>query len=712
VSVLNLSRRDTLRGIGALILGFHLPGCGTATAPEDDGTLVMGGTEGDAIVDVTAWVRIAADGTVTLRVGASEMGQGVFTALPMLLAEELDVAWSSVRAETAATHVAYRRPSEALGGDAQMTAASESVRGHYDVLREAGAAARAMLVATAAERFGVAPADCTVADGVVSGGGKTATYAELAGDAALRAIPANVTVKDPANFKIIGTSVARLDIPAKVDGSALFGLDVRRPDMVIGVPKAPPTFGGHLVAVDDAEARAMPGVIDVVTVGDTVVVVASTFWQAKTALAAVKITWDDGPNIALDSASIRATLESALDASPIAVVSGPDIAQPTIEGLYEVPYLEHAPMEPLSATASVTADRCDIWASTQVQQASQKAAADALGLSIDQVFVHTTFLGGGFGRRSETDFTTLAVNVAKKLGRVVKVQWTREEQFAHGTYRPAILCRMRAAIDANGAVTAWNTAMSGQNILARFVPSLLLNFNFATKTVHEGMSDMPYEVDHGLTYGPVELPIPIGWWRSVHGSHNGFFRESFVDEIAAAAKIDPIALRRKLLANHPRELAVLDLAVEKAGPIPEGQSRGVAYFECFGSMCAQVADLTVADGKVHVHHVTAAVDCGVCVNPDIVKAQIMGAIGMGLGAALHEQITIDKGAVVQTNYDRYRVLKMAEMPAVDVFIVPSAAAPGGVGEVGLPPIAAAVCNGIFAATGKRIRALPIGDQLA
>jgi isoquinoline 1-oxidoreductase beta subunit len=711
--VINLSRREALVGAAALVLGFYLPGCGSAAPSTVDGTLELGAVPSGADVDVTAWVRIAANGVVTLRVGASEMGQGVFTSLPMLLAEELDCAWDQVRAETAPAHEDYRRNSEISWGKTQMTVASETIKGYSPILREAGATARAMLVAAAAAKWGVDPGSCTTKAGVVTSGTNTATYGELAADAARQPVPGKVTLKDPASFTLIGTSPPRLDLPSKVDGSAEFGIDVTRPGMVVATPLRCPHVGGTLASVDDSAARAVNGVLDVLRIDDdTLVVVADSFWHAKKGREALVPTWDAGPNAELDSASISATLLAALDGSMIGVVSGSGVETPDVEATYEVPYLEHAPLEPLCCTVELTADRCDLWVGTQAQQPSQALAADLTGLSIDQVFVHTTFLGGGFGRRSETDFVGVAVKVAQALGKPVKVLWTREEMFAHGFRRPAFACRIRAKLDA-GKVVGWDTALAGQNILARLIPGLIANHTASGSILaHEGLSDMPYAVgDQRVQYGLVDLPIPVGFWRSVHGSHNGFFRESFVDEVAHAAGRDPVDLRRELLADQPRVLAVLEKAVAEAGPVEPGRSRGVAVFDSFGSICAEVADLTVTDGVIKVHAVTAAIDCGLVIHPDTVKAQVMGALGMGLGAALHEELTIANGAAVPKNFDGYRVLTMAEMPRVTVHVIESTEPSGGVGEPGVPPIAAAVCNAVFLATGKRIRKLPIAAQL-
>ncbi len=709
----NLSRRAMLASGAGLVVGFYLPGC--ASIPVIDSTIGLGrGLSGGAEHTLNAYVRVATDGTVTLRMGAAEMGQGVYTSLPMILAEELDVDWTLVRVESAPADRAYAHLHVDYPGSSQLTGGSLSVRGYWQSLREAGAAAREMLVAAAASRFGVRATECTTSDGVVSAGEQRATYAELAAEAAMMPTPSKPRLKDPATFKLLGTSPPRLDLPPKVNGSATFGADIKLEGMLHAAIRHCPHHGGTLVSVDDSAARKVAGVVDVFKVEgiEAVAVVADNFWAAKQAASMLTPAWDAGPSKGLDSAKISTMLNQSLDEGKKVWGHG-KVGVTTLEATYEVPYLEHAPLETPTAVAWLQPDRLDLWAPTQAQEMAKASAAKLGGLPAAQVFIHTTFLGGGFGRKGFWDFTDNAVRLSKHTGRPVKLIYTREEAFSHGYYRPATVCRFRAALGPDGLPTDYAAHMASQSIAEALFPAFLLDLPMVTGIVTDGVSHHPYSIANSqVNYARVSLPIPVGWWRSVHGSHNGFFLESFIDECAHAAQQDPIDYRRKLLADNPRFLACLDAALAAAGPVPEGLSRGVAIFKCFGSIVAEVADVSVTAGQLRVHRVAAAIDAGMVVHPDTVRAQVESAVGHGLSMLLGEKLTLVDGAVQQSNFHDYNLLPPSAMPEVTTVIVPSTEPPGGVGEVGLPPLPGAVCNAIFAATGKRIRSLPLGAQLA
>jgi len=711
MAITNLSRRELLGAGSALTLGFVM---GCAHQPPRDAFIALGAPSPAEPRWLNAWVQIAEDGVVTLRMGAAEMGQGVYTALPMLLAEELDVDWETVHVESAPEGKDYRHKNVEYPGESQLTGGSLSVRGYWLELREAGAAARAMLVAAAARRWGVNAEDCRTELGRVICGEHSAGYGELVADASLLDPPKHPRIKEPSELKLLGTSPPRLDLPGKVNGTATFGIDVKVDGMVYATVIVCPHHGGRLVSMDDTAARKIAGVLDIFPLEgmEVIAVVATSTSTAFTAAQAVVPTWDPGEGKGLDDAAIGARLQAALDGKLYTVArAGAEPGGFTLDATYSVPYLEHAPIEPLNATAWVQAERVDIWAPTQAQQIVANQAAKLTGVKRENVFIHTTFLGGGFGRKSFWDYPNQAVLISQHVGKPVKLTWTREACFAKGYYRPRAVCRFRAKLGSDGLPTDWHTSIASQSIMSMFVPEFLVHTKIAAEPIVGGLSDMPYRVPNLLVdFAPIPLPIPVGWWRSVQGSHNAFFRESFLDECAAAASIDPIEYRRKLLADDPRTLATLNLAVDKAGPVPDGQHRGVAVFHCFGTTVAEVADVTVTDGRLRVHRVTAAVDCGWTIHPDTIKAQLQSAIGMGL-SSMYESISFVDGAAQNPNYYAYPLLKAASMPDVDVHIVPSTEPPGGIGEPGLPPVLGAVANAIYAATGKRIRSLPLTEPI-
>ena len=667
---------------------------------------------------INAWLRIAPDGTVTIVVPVSEMGQGVLTALPMIVAEELECNWKDVRAETAPASPIYANPEAGV----QYTGGSTSVTAFFDPLRRVGAVAREMLRHAAAARWNVAPDECEAINGriVHKASGEAADYGDLA-DAASRQEPPphSVEFKKRSEWRLIGTSPHRLDTPAKVGGGAVYGVDVELEGMLVGTVIACPAFGGALARVDHSPALAVSEVHSVVNLGNAVIVLADGYWSALKGAKALSPEWSYGAHSGLTSEAVRQTLHDGLaEQGAIAWETG-DVerasadATRTIEAVYEVPFLAHAAIEPPNATAHVRPDGAEIWAPTQMQGVVQHQVASMLGLTPGQIQVHTTFLGGSFGRALETDFVLQAVAASKSAGRPVKLIWSREEDLRHDYYRPAVVSRLRAALGADGMPIAWEHRIVAPSISSRFAPGEVRNG--VDPLAVEGAVDLPYAFGaQRIEYVMKNTPVPVGNWRSVGHSHNAYFVECFIDEIARTAARDPLRLRQALLASRPRHLAVLEKAAAAAGwnePRAAGRSLGLALHECYGSIAAQVVELATDGGKlVRVERVTCAIDSGVIVHPDTVVAQMEGGIAMGLSEALHGEIRIEGGSVQQQNFDAYRVLGLAEMPRVDVHLIESDAKIGGVGEVGVPPIAPALANAIFAATGRPVRKLPI--QLA
>ncbi|MBZ5539277.1 MAG: xanthine dehydrogenase family protein molybdopterin-binding subunit [Acidobacteriia bacterium] len=697
---------QTTTAVGAgLVLELYLPGKHEALAAELSGKPVA----------VNAWVRIAPDGTATILIDKSEMGQGVMTSLAMVLAEEMDLDWNEVRTEFAPAAPEYINPLFGVQG----TGGSTSVRGSWAPLAKAGAAAREMLIAAAAKRWGVAASACSAENGgVVHHASKRRIgYGALAEEAAKLPVPEKPALKDPRSYRFIGKPLKRLDTFSKVTGRAGFGMDVRLPRMLHAAVERCPVFDGKVKSFDATRAKAVRGVTQVVQISSGVAVIADNTWSALEGRRALEIVWDEGPKAAISSQAIsklyaeRAEQPGAVARNDGDAEAGLAGAAKKIEAVFEVPYLAHATMEPMNCAADVRRDGCDIYAPTQLQTGTQRAGVAITGLKPEQVRVHTTFLGGGFGRRGEVDFVADAVELSKAAGAPVQVTWTREDDMRHDFYRPAAYTRLAAGLDAEGWPLAWKQRIVGPAVMLRFNPAAVRNG--LDPLAVEGAADIQYAIPNFYTdYVLTDAGVPVGFWRSVGNSFNGFFTECFIDELARAGGKDPFEFRRKLLAKAPRHLGVLELAAEKAGwgaALPAGRTRGIAVLESFGSCVAQVAEVDVhrSAREVRVHRVVCAVNCGRFINPAIIASQMESAIVFGLSAALKGAITIAGGRVEQSNFHDYEVLRLNEMPQIEVHIVPSNEAPGGVGEPGTPPIAPAVCNAIFAATGKPIRRLPI-----
>jgi isoquinoline 1-oxidoreductase beta subunit len=691
-----VTRRDFLRasalGAGGLLVGMVLPGRGLAAQSATSG--------GDAALN--AFIHIGRDDAVTFFIHKAEMGQGTVTSLSMLLAEELECDWARIRTEFPGVDPAFGN---------QGVFGSMSVRTSWRPLRLAGATAREMLVSAAADRWSVDRATCVAANGAVTNKatGARLSYGALADAAAKVPPPQNPPLKNPAAFKLIGTSPKRLDTPAKVDGSAMYGIDVRLPGMLYAVVARCPVFGGTLATVDDSAALKVPGVKRVFRISTGVAVVADNTWNAMEGRKALVVAWNEGAGATVSSASIRETFVKLAETPGAEARRTGDAtaaraaAARHLDAVYEAPYLAHAPMEPLNCVAHVTADGCDVYASTQVQTSSRDVAASASGLTPDRVRVHTYLLGSGLGRRANPDYVQEAVEIAKIMAVPVKVTWTREDDIQHDRYRPASYVRLSGGVDATGAPSVLTARVA--------CPSFGFGRGGVDSTAVEGIADLAYAIPNVLVdYQRADVGIPTYYWRSVGYSQNTFFLESFIDELATLGGQDPLELRRRMLAGTPRLRAVLDAAAAKAGwgqPLPSGHGRGLSVVNNIGSFTAQVAEVSVTAGRLQIHRVVCAVDCGEVVNPAGVEAQIVSGIGTGLTAALKDAITIQRGRVVQSNFRDYRITRIGEMPPIDVVIVPSHEAPGGIGEASTPGIAPALANAIFAATGKRLRRLPI-----
>ena len=705
-----VSRRIFLKtgaaAAGGLMLGFGLPAYG--------GEAIAAGSSYFA---PNAFIRIGTNGSVTLTMPYVEMGQGAYTSISMLIAEELEVPLSHVRLEHAPPNEKlYGNP--ALGG-IQATGNSNAIRAAWVPLRQAGSTARVMLIAAAAKRWKVESSSCYAERGEVvhKASSRKVRYGALAGAAAKLPVPEKVALKRPDEFKLIGTPAKRLDAPSKVNGTAIYGIDARPPGVKIATLAQSPVFGGRLKSVDDAAAKAVKGVRQIVQLEDAVAVVADHMGAAKKGLAALVIEWDSGPNATLSTEDIARDLEKGtLNAGAVAqnvgdVVKAMTGAVTKVDSIYQVPFLAHATMEPMNCTVDVRRDSCEVWVGNQALARAQATAAKTTGLPLEKIIVHNHLIGGGFGRRLEIDGITRAVQIAMHVDGPVKIVWTREEDIQHDMYRPYFFDRISAGLDEAGIPIAWNHRFAGSSILARWLPPAFNNGLDGDTT--DGAIHRLYSLPNvRVEYLRMEPPgIPTAFWRSVGASHNVFVVESFMDELAATAKKDPVDYRRALLEKAPRAKAVLELVAEKAGwsrPLPQGSGRGVSIQFVFGTYMAQVAEVEVSkDGGVRVRRVVCTLDCGSVVNPDTVRAQVQGAVIFGISAALYGEITVKDGRVEQTNFNTYQVLRMSEAPAIEVYLIENTESPGGMGEPGTSAIVPAVTNAIFAATGKRLRKLPV-----
>ncbi len=693
---------------GGLALGIAVP-FGSASARVADGTS-----------EVNCWVVIAPDNTVTIRIARSEMGQGALTGLAMLVAEELECDWATVRTEFVSP-VENMERGRAWGDLA--TGASRSLASSQHYLRQAGAAAREMLIAAAAARWNVPPSQCSAHNSTIAhpASGRTATFGAVAEDAAKLKAPANVKLKKAGEWRFAGTPQRRLDVPDKVTGRTTYAIDVRLPDMLYAAIVQCPVFQGELKSIDENSIAGMKGVRRIVRMPDAVAVVADSWWRAKCAAEALRVTWDDHGNGQLATATIAEFVRAGLDAAEAQVgradgdvAAGLAAAAKRITADYAVPFLAHATMEPQTCTAHVKPDRVEIWVPTQDPSTALATAAIAADVSDDRVVVHRMMLGGGFGRRGTIqEFVRQAVVIAKEVEQPVKLVWTREEDIKHDLYRPFGMARHVAGLDADGMPIAWSIRLSGPSFVASLLPGF--GASFIDRSFLSGLdTEMPYDVPNYLAdYVVRATSVPLGVWRAINYTQNAYYKECFIDEMAHAAGADPYHYRRRLLRNSPKNLAVLDAVARKAdwgAPLPPGVFRGIALNEACGSFCAQVVEASVDDGRVCVHRVVSAIDCGHVVNPLSIEMQTQGAIIYALTAALYGEITIKDGAVEQSNFNDYTMIRLAEAPKVETVIVPSGDFWGGVGEPPVPPLAPALCNAVFAATGRRIRSLPLKNH--
>ncbi len=711
-----MSRRGFLQRTG-LLLGFALSGASAEPVFAAPAARVVE-NEVTGTFAPNGFIRINPTGAVTLIMPSIEMGQGVYTSQSMLLAEELEVTLDQIQLQHAPpNHALYANSIIGI----QNTGGSASIRAFWTPLRQAGAVARNLLIAAAAQRWHVDPATCRVKAGVVfdASGSKQLSYGELAEAAAKLPVPpaSNVKLKDPKDFTLIGTRAKRVDSPIKIDGRALYGIDTQLPGMKVAAVAISPVLGGKTKLLDEKAALAVKGVRQVVNIGEAVAIVADHMGAARKGLEAAAITWDDGPNAKVSNTDIVRQLEEESKKPGVVARNDGDAAKALaqaaqrLDAVYQVPFLAHAAMEPMNCTVHLRKDCCDIWVGTQAPTITQSQVAELTGLPKEAIKIHNHLIGGGFGRRLEPDGTILAVKIARHVDGPVKVIWTREEDIQHDMYRPYYLDRLSAGLDAAGKPVAWTHRIAGSSVMARYYPAYFKDG--LDPDAVEGATQPPYELPNvHVDFVRVEPPgVRTSWWRGVGPTHNIFVVESFIDELAHAAKQDPVAYRKGLLGHNPRALAVLSLAAEKAGwgsPLPARHGRGVSVQFAYGSYTSQVAEVEVAaDGTVHVKRIVCAIDCGMYVNPDTIEAQIQGGTLFGLTAVLHGAITFKNGRVEQSNFNSYRPIRIDEVPLVETHLIKNAEAPGGVGEAPTASVSAAVTNAIFAATGKRLRILPI-----
>lgn len=717
IAVQDASRRDFLKGsatlLGGLVIGFYLPIKGGRAYAAD--------APPKPVYPPNAFIRIAPDDSITIVVNKSEMGQGVYTSLPMLIAEELEADWSRIAVESAPVAAVYNH----TGFGMQMTGGSSSIPSSWEQLRRVGASARVLLIRAAAQQWGVPEKECHAENSQVTHAksGKKSSYGKLADAAAKLPLPENVELKLPKDFKLLGKPMKRIDTPAKTNGSAQFGLDVYIPGMLTVLIARCPVFGGKVKSYNAVEALKVAGVQGVYQVPTGIAVAASGFWPAKTARDMLEIEWDEGQGAALSTPQMRKEyLDLAKTPGMVArkegdTAQGFKTAHKTVNAEYEIPYLAHAAMEPLNVVVDLKPDHCTIWTGTQAQTMDRGVAAQTAMLNPDQVEIHTTFLGGGFGRRANprSDFVMEAVQVAMAIRLPIKVVWTREDDMRGGNYRPMWSDNIKAGIAKNGKPVAWKHTIVGQSIVADTLFEGFMVKNGIDATSIEGAANIPYAIPNlQVDLHSPKNAVPVQWWRSVGHSHTAFVVETMVDELAHLAGKDAVAYRLDMLPATSRYRGVLQLATSKAGwgkkKLPPGHALGVAVHESFHSYVAEVAEVSIENGKIRVHKVVAAVDCGMVINPDGVAQQIEGAIVYGLSAALHGAITLDKGRVVQSNFHDYAPLRFSEMPKIEVHIVQSNLPPSGIGEPGTPPIAPAVANALFALSGKRLRRMPFDQE--